>query len=346
MAHSSSSESSRSGSDGDLEPSDPCTHVLPGPYRWEAGFIHVARMSHVQIDTPLISALVERWRPETHTFHMTQGEMTVTLQDVAGILGLPTDGQAVTGSTALDWVDMCQQVFGTAPVTGTDIHGGDLRISYLDKIYADWFTVAHNPEEVRRYTKAHILRLLGSWLVCDRSGGSKIACRYVPLLAGDFTDIGRYSWGSAVLAHLFRHLCVATNPQTVNLGGCHVLLQIWAWIRFPPIAPPIPQPTHPEWHFGHRFNSLPPFKPHEQSWYRANLDTLYRDEVVWQPYGEYHTALFVSDHERYLWLAITPIICFHTVEYAQPDRCMRQFGFDHPIPRRPRKLKGVHDLTL
>ncbi|XP_061341220.1 protein MAIN-LIKE 2-like [Gastrolobium bilobum] len=125
MAHSSSSESSRSGSDGDLEPSDPCTHGVKdearetsgrphhgdipdvvADYLTQAGFIHVARMSHIQIDTPLISTLVERWRPETHTFHMTQGETTVALQDVAGILGLPTDGQAVTGSIALDWIAM------------------------------------------------------------------------------------------------------------------------------------------------------------------------------------------------------------------------------------------------
>ncbi|XP_061357501.1 protein MAIN-LIKE 2-like [Gastrolobium bilobum] len=215
--------------------------------------------------------------------------MTVTLQDVAGILGFPTDRQPVTGPTTLVWIAVCQHVFGTAPVAGTDIHGGDLRISYLDRIYPDWFPVAHNPDEVRRYTQAHILRLLGSWLLCDRLGGSKIACRYAPLLGGDFQDIGTYSWG---------------------------------------------------------FNSLAPFKPHEQSWFWEILDTLYRDEVMCQPYGEYHTALLVSDHERYLWLAITPIICFHTVECAQPDRCMRQFGFDQPIPRRQRKLKGVHDLTL
>jgi hypothetical protein len=36
-----------------------------------------------------LTALVDRWRPETHTFHLRAGEMTSTLQDVSMILGLP-----------------------------------------------------------------------------------------------------------------------------------------------------------------------------------------------------------------------------------------------------------------
>src|SRR5438105_10885226 len=42
-----------------------------------------------QLDRFLLSALVDRWRPETHTFHLPCGEMAPTLQDVAYLLGLP-----------------------------------------------------------------------------------------------------------------------------------------------------------------------------------------------------------------------------------------------------------------
>jgi hypothetical protein len=35
-----------------------------------------------------ITIMVDRWRSETHTFHLPCGEMMVTLEDMAMILGL------------------------------------------------------------------------------------------------------------------------------------------------------------------------------------------------------------------------------------------------------------------
>ena len=49
----------------------------------------------VKLDRSLLTALVDRWRPETHTFHLPCGELTLTLQDVAYLLGLPIVGDAV-----------------------------------------------------------------------------------------------------------------------------------------------------------------------------------------------------------------------------------------------------------
>jgi hypothetical protein len=40
-------------------------------------------MTCFQFDFSLLSALLDHWRPETHTFYFTVGEITVTLQDTS-----------------------------------------------------------------------------------------------------------------------------------------------------------------------------------------------------------------------------------------------------------------------
>ncbi|MFQ6636576.1 hypothetical protein Gotur_013787 [Gossypium turneri] len=54
-----------------------------------------------KLDPTLVSALVERWKSETHTFYLPCDECTITLEDVALQLGLPVDGSVVTGSTVI-----------------------------------------------------------------------------------------------------------------------------------------------------------------------------------------------------------------------------------------------------
>ncbi|RYR64324.1 hypothetical protein Ahy_A03g010455 isoform B [Arachis hypogaea] len=49
------------------------------------------------LDEPLVSAFIERWRPNMHTFHLPFGEYTITLEDVAYQLGLLINGQYVSG---------------------------------------------------------------------------------------------------------------------------------------------------------------------------------------------------------------------------------------------------------
>ncbi|XP_027355456.1 serine/threonine-protein phosphatase 7 long form homolog [Abrus precatorius] len=62
------------------------------PHLTLAGFAGVAQLACFPIDLHLITALVERWRPETHTFHMPPGECTITLQNIAIQIRLRIDG--------------------------------------------------------------------------------------------------------------------------------------------------------------------------------------------------------------------------------------------------------------
>ena len=67
-----------------------CHLVVGGPTLQDGG----ARKRLV-LNKSLLTALVDRWRPETHTFHLPCGEMAPTLQDVSFLLGLPLVGEAV-----------------------------------------------------------------------------------------------------------------------------------------------------------------------------------------------------------------------------------------------------------
>ena len=66
----------------------------------------------IQLDHALITAFVERWRLETHKFHLPHGEMMIILQDVEVIMGSPIEGEAMVGPTKKTWTDVCAEMLG------------------------------------------------------------------------------------------------------------------------------------------------------------------------------------------------------------------------------------------
>jgi hypothetical protein len=111
------------------------------------------------MDWALITALVERWRQETHTFHLPHGEMTITLQDVEVMLGLPVDGEVLVGSTELNWSRLCLQLLGVSPPPNK-LDGSRLNMKWLQDTFAVLPDDA-NEVTVQQYTRAYILELLG-----------------------------------------------------------------------------------------------------------------------------------------------------------------------------------------
>ncbi|XP_020194346.2 uncharacterized protein [Aegilops tauschii subsp. strangulata] len=83
------------------------------PYIQQAGllpWIQLVSRSTPNLNAPLVSSLADRWRPETHSFHLQTREMTVTLEDVALITGLPIDGKPLYTCSCL-YVVRCLEDF-------------------------------------------------------------------------------------------------------------------------------------------------------------------------------------------------------------------------------------------
>ncbi|XP_058742289.1 protein MAIN-LIKE 1-like [Vicia villosa] len=74
---------------------DRVPHLLPPEMeRWvdRSGLTSLQRTSLTKIDTDLVTQFVERWHIETSSFHMSFGEMTITLDDISCLLHLPIEG--------------------------------------------------------------------------------------------------------------------------------------------------------------------------------------------------------------------------------------------------------------
>ncbi|CAN1801793.1 Protein MAIN-LIKE 2, partial [Linum perenne] len=83
----------------------------------------------------LITALIERWRPETNTFHLIQGAATITLEDVEVLTGLPTDGVPVT--VAVDGRPpgvICEEFLGVQTPAGS-CTGQLVKISWVKGMF-------------------------------------------------------------------------------------------------------------------------------------------------------------------------------------------------------------------
>jgi hypothetical protein len=52
-------------------------------------------LTRFSYDAPPIAAFMDRWRPETHTFHFPVGEITLGLEDTAMLGGLSYAGQVM-----------------------------------------------------------------------------------------------------------------------------------------------------------------------------------------------------------------------------------------------------------
>ncbi|KAL0334025.1 UNVERIFIED_CONTAM: Serine/threonine-protein phosphatase 7 long form [Sesamum angustifolium] len=258
----------------------------------QIGFYGVYRCGRIQYDCHLITALVERWRSETHSFHFRVEEATITLQDV--------------------------QYIGFAPEEGA-LKGSRLQVKAIIHHISRVHITPNTPHlTVVQYARAVALLLLGGTM-CPDSSGNLVSLLYLAKLE-DIVAARNYSWGSAVLAFLYRELCNASEKGKAVIGGALQLVQIWAWSRIIPLCLGLGAPRV---HMG----------PHQID----NNRVLPR-----APYG----AMWNWDFNPQLWRSICPLIFYAIVEMHHPERVLRQFGMMQNIPDQPdTRDMSLHKIT-
>ena len=87
------------------------------------GFVlQFKRQPRMLVHTAL-TALIDQWRLETHSFHLPCGEMTVTLNDWSMITAMPIEGRALTGRVErANWQNRVATIIGDCPLLRVTVH--------------------------------------------------------------------------------------------------------------------------------------------------------------------------------------------------------------------------------
>ncbi|XP_044406762.1 serine/threonine-protein phosphatase 7 long form homolog [Triticum aestivum] len=343
-------------------PFDPlCTSALEN-----LGFYQIAKMRKINVDKYLISALVERWRPETNSFHLPVGEMTITLQDVSCLWGLPIHGKPLVGKAYAQWSEIVERLLGI-PVDeqhmkqkkrrkGDDnavVRNSQYSLN-LGKLRERFHVLPDNPmdREINWHARALVLEILGSIVFTDTSGDG-VPAMYLQFMQ-DLGQPTEYNWGAAALALLYRQLSIGAEKERLEISGPLLLLQLWSWSRLPLGRPKVifekpkegeeldeeeeEQEVHLDYNpvFGAKWCAAHAFDvPHNAGteYYRNQIDLIREGAVGWQPYDDLLEQMpFEVHQDSNWWFARVPLMQFWIVEFHYPYRVMRQFGLRQPIP--------------
>jgi len=214
------------------------------------------------VDANLLSAFVERWHPETSSFHMPFGEMTITLYDVACLLHIPIKGDfydqppsvSEEGAAALA-EELLGVTYDEARAETTRNRGGYYRQEWLYRLFdmhhqtgmldcaaraettrnrggyyrQEWlyrlFDMHHQTGMLDCAARAYMLLLVGCTIFTDKSF-TLVEAKYLPLFR-NLSNCGRYCWGAAALVTLYEHLGDGSMFTCKQLGGYVTLLQVF-----------------------------------------------------------------------------------------------------------------------
>jgi len=170
------------------------------------------------------------------------------------LLGLPVDGNPLIGSTNIEGINMCEQYLGVRPNANALANGNTLKLSWLASEFANIQDYVDDEEHLKIFARAWILRFIRGVMLVDKSS-KRVPMRYLQFMVA-FEECSTYAWGTAALSYLYREMCNATDYNVQFIGGCILLIQLWAWERCPKLVSsivPTQQQNNP---LGYRYTNF------------------------------------------------------------------------------------------
>jgi len=176
----------------------------------------------------LVCVMVERWHEETSSFHLPVGEMTITLDDVACLLGIPVarwliQGDDLDHDTGVELM-VTHLLFPVEDAVEQASNNSCAFVTYtaLKERYKHLLNrcnhlmgkdLSEEEEELSRIrlacVKTFLLLLLGYTIFVGKN--SKTINLMWMLVIRDLTEIGMWSWGGMGLAFLYEQLNLTSS---------------------------------------------------------------------------------------------------------------------------------------
>ncbi|XP_028105765.1 protein MAIN-LIKE 1-like, partial [Camellia sinensis] len=283
-------------------------HVAVAVWKKKSGLSVLIDHTYRHDNRVAISAFVERWHLETNTFHMPDGEMTVTLDDVRTIFGIPVTGMALS-CPKLTRYEAAELVNTTLGVPVNDAFA-ELVQSRGQSMKLEWLRIRFHE--------------------CSVTRQNSFSQHYVAIQLENFNLLHNKVSGAHCEVSVQSHNSRAGVKQ---ITGYLKLLEVWIYEHFRLGRPHSNLSYSDEQPCVCRRSSRRDrgFTEDHLQTLREQLDMLHANEIEWDPYclcRTHHPLHEVAYYTRCL-------KCFDIVEPYHPNRVLRQFGRVITIPPEP-----------
>ncbi|GLU14885.1 hypothetical protein SLE2022_314260 [Rubroshorea leprosula] len=227
------------------------------------GFGNLLLLTNQMLSKNLLVELMESWSCEESAFVLVPGMLKITSVDVALILGLRMVGDPLILKEDEPFSEL-EREYGAA------LWKRKIAVSALET------RLESIGDEVNEdFIRTFILFMIGTILFPNTSG--KVDSRYLSLL-DDLDNIGRFSWGAAVLEDLIMWLNKRKETSVQYIGGCLILLQVWSYEHIDLARPALVESslTFPR---ACRWENV---RSHQRQWFTSQFKELQEHQIIWE----------------------------------------------------------------